>query len=224
MNRFMIPLLLSLSLLPRLAETALPVEEVGPNLVANQTSAVNNTITAIESVIQSGYMLLELTALGELVLNGASWADDLTRLQEIVQLSQTLAWDLSSVEAQFTALFALEGAPVTSVALAQRATEIRIVITQSYGYAMRAQTLMTSALHTVTHMLALLEAVGSLIGNLQGNQTLGQTQLKLTQLLAEQAVITGTFQRAQTVDAMTQPLMQESLRRINEHMMVDHPR
>jgi hypothetical protein len=223
-NRFIVPLLLSLSLLPRLAEAAIPVEEVGPNLVANQTSAVNNTITAIESVIQSGYMLLELTALGELVLDGASWADDLARLQEVVHLSQTLAWDLSSVEAQFTALFALEGAPVTSVALAQRATEIRIVITQSYGYAMRAQTLMTSALRTVTHMLALLEAVGALIGNLQGHQTLGQTQLKLTQLLAEQAVITSTFQRAQTVDAMTQPLMQESLKRINEHMMADHPR
>jgi hypothetical protein len=223
-NRFMILLLLSLSLLPMVAEAALPVEEVGPNLVANQTSAVNNTITAIESVIQSGYMLLELTALGELVLNGASWMDDLARLEEIVHLSHTLAWDLSSVEAQFTALFALEGAPVTSVALAQRASEIRIIITQSYGYAMRAQTLMTSALHTVTHMLALLEAVGALIGNLQGHQTLGQTQLKLTQLLAEQAVITSTFQRAQTVDAMTQPLMQESLRRINEHMMADHPR
>ena len=217
-------LLLSLSLLPRLAETAILVEEVGLNLVANQTSAVNNTITAIESVIQSGYMLLELTALGELVLNGASWADDLVRLKEIVHLSQTLAWDLSSVEAQFTTLFALEGAPPTSVALAQRASEIRIIITQSYGYAMRTQTLMTSALHTVTHMLALLEAVGALIGNLQGNQTLGQTQLKLTQLLAEQEVITSTFQRAQTVDAMTQPLMQESLRRINENMMADHPR
>jgi hypothetical protein len=220
----MVLLLLSLSLLPRLAEAAIPVEEVGPNLVANQTSAVNNTITAIESVIQSGYMLLELTALGELVLNGASWADDLVRLQEIVHLSQTLAWDLSRVEAQFTALFALEGAPVTSVALAQRAAEIRAVITQSYGYAMRAQTLMTSTLRTVTHMLALLEAVGALIGNLQGNQTLGQTQLKLTQLLAEQEVLTATFQRAQTVDAMTLPLMQESLRRINEQMMADHPR
>ena len=83
---------------------------------------------------------------------------------------------------------------------------------------------MMSALHTVTHMLALLEAVGGLIGNLQGNQTLGQTQLKLTQLLAEQEVITSTFQRAQTVDAMSQPLLQESLRRINEAMMADHPR
>jgi len=220
----MIPMLLSLMLLAPLAEGALSVVEVGPNLVANQTSAVQNTITAIEAVIQSGYMLLELTALGELVLQGASWADDLARLQEILHLSQTLAWDLSRVEAQFAALFALEGAPLTSVALAQRASEIRLVITQSYGYAMRAQTLMMSALHTVTHMLALLEAVGGLIGNLQGNQTLGQTQLKLTQLLAEQEVITSTFQRAQTVDAMSQPLLQESLRRINEAMMADHPR
>lgn len=221
-----LPLLCCMALvsLSRRSEAAIDVVEVGANLAANQTSAVQNTITAIESVLQSGYMLIELTALGELVLNGASWGNDLARLEEILALSQALAWDLASVDTQIRGLFSVEAAPITAVGLAEHGAAVRMAVSQAYSYAMQAQTLMTSGVRTVSHMLALLEALGGIIGNLQGRQTVGQMHLKLSQLLAEQEIITATYQRAKTVDGLAGPVLQQGLRNINQRMMADHPR
>jgi hypothetical protein len=89
---------------------------------------------------------------------------------------------------------------------------------------MRTQVLIQTALRTVEHMMALIGRVASFIGNMQGNQTLNEGSGKLAQLLTEQKVTTTAIQRAQSVEALQTPLAVESLRRINEQFMSDHPR
>jgi conjugal transfer/entry exclusion protein len=209
-------LLLPLASAPNAEAAAIPVVEVGAQLV-------QSTITAVQSVIQVANQVLELTPLDDMVLDGA-WVEDMRQLEEVVAMGSHLAWDLASLDAQITALFALEAAPTTAEGLNAHMAEIRGVIVQSYSYAMRTQVLIQTALRTVGHLLALVDRVLVFIGNMQANQTLTEQHGKLAQLLTEQKVTTTALQRAQSVEALQTPVIIESLRRINEARMADHPR
>jgi hypothetical protein len=216
-------MLISLACLPGRSEAAIFVEEVGAQLVHTAHISVQSTITAVQSINQVLNQILELTGIEGLVLDGG-WVGDVQAIGEIIALGQVLVWDLASLEAQIEALFGLEGAPNTAVALNERMSEIRVIIFQSYSYAMRAQVLMQTAFRTVQHLVALVERIGEFIGNMQANQTLAEKQAQMVQILSEQKVTTAALHRAQATEALQGPMVIESLRKINEAMMVDHPR
>jgi hypothetical protein len=73
-------------------------------------------------------------------------------------------------------------------------------------------------------MLAFVDRVREFIGNMTANQNLAEHEGKLSQLLTEQKVTTTALQRAQSTEALQTPMAIESLRRINEAVMADHPR
>ena len=67
-------------------------------------------------------------------------------LADIVRQAEGLSYDIASLQAQIDALFDLDTAPASTSELQVRLAEIRRVRSQCYSYAMRLQTLLTTAL------------------------------------------------------------------------------
>ena len=200
---------------PQRVQAQLPVTDVG-NLLAN-------TAQLAQAVLMVANMVLELTPLGEIVL-GDEFSGDLESLGTIIQEAQGLSYDVASLNSQITTLFDLGTAPGTSRDLQQRLVAIRKVVWESYVYAIRTQTLVRTALSTVRHLTRLLAAIGDLAGNMAANQTLIQLEEKLNQSLATLQVQTAAYERAQSVERLTEPLVDASMDKIRDAMMADWPR
>ena len=169
-----------------------------------------------------GNQILELTGLDEIAL-GDEYAAELAALGAIIEEAQALGYDLGSLQFQVTTLFSLDTAPDSAQGLKERLAEMRRVVVASYVYAMRTQTLLRTTLSTVRHLTRLVSLIGGLLGNMQSNQTLAQMEGTLTKKLTELQVQTVAYQRAQSVERLTEPLTIESIHRINEAIMADHP-
>ena len=63
-----------------------------------------------------------------------------------------------------------------------RSVEIRRHISLGYSYAVRTQTLIQTAIRTVTQLMRLYEQIEAILGNLSGQQNLSQHLTKLVQL------------------------------------------
>jgi conjugal transfer/entry exclusion protein len=190
--------------------------------VIDISNLLQNTVQAVQSVLMVANMVLELTPLGEIVLSD-TFGSDLDELAGIVREAQGMSYDLNSLNAQITTLFDLSTAPSTSRALQQRLAAIRQVVVDSYVYALRTQTLIRTALNTVQHLTRLVAAIEHFAGNMAANQTLTQLDSKLTQTLTQLQVQTAAYERAQSVERLTEPLIIESLQRINKAGMEDYP-
>ena len=180
-------------------------------------------LTAIATAETVANQILDLTPLDEIItLQGI--LDDLALLADIVAQAEGLSYDIASLRAQIAALFDLDTAPASTSELQVRLAEIRRVRSQCYSYAMRLQTLLTTALRTIEHLTALLTSMSAFLGAKQGMQTLVQVNMTISKTLTIQATQTAAFQRAESVDTMEELLTIESLHRINEATMADWPR
>jgi conjugal transfer/entry exclusion protein len=190
--------------------------------VIDAANLVQNVVTAVQTVFMVANQILELTGLDEIVL-GDDFQSDLEALGTIVQEARGLSYDMSSLQAQVTILFSLDSAPNSAHELRERLAAIRRVVFDSYLYALRTQTLLKTTLSTVRHLTRLVSAIGAFVGNMQGNQTMAQMESTLSETLARLQVHTAAYERAQSVERLTEPLTMESLHRINDAIMVDHP-
>jgi hypothetical protein len=93
----------------------------------------------------------------------------------------------------------------------------------AYSYAARVQTLLQTAIRTVDHLQGLLDTLGQLVGNMQGNQTHAQITTVATKHLANLDVQIASFHRAQTVDKLSDALIVESIAKIQAKRMEDWP-
>jgi len=190
--------------------------------VIDAANLVQNVVTAVQTVFMVANQILELTGLDEIVL-GDDFQSDLEALGTIVQEARGLSYDMSSLQAQVTILFSLDSAPNSAHELRERLAAIRRVVFDSYLSALRTQTLLKTTLSTVRHLTRLVSAIGAFVGNMQGNQTMAQMESTLSETLARLQVQTAAYERAQSVERLTEPLTMESLHRINDAIMVDHP-
>jgi conjugal transfer/entry exclusion protein len=190
--------------------------------VFDAANLVQNLVTAIQTVIIVANQVLELTGLDEIVL-GDDFSGDMEALGAIVREAEGLSYDVGSLQAQIQTLFSLDTAPDNTTELQQRLREIRRVVFQSYSYAMRTQTLFATTLRTVQRLTRLIAMVGDFVGNMQANQTLNQVNATVTEQLAKLQVQTAAYERAQSVERLTETLTIESLHRINEQLMSDYP-
>jgi hypothetical protein len=186
-------------------------------------TAVQSTISAAEAVIHTAKWVIEQTPLGELAM-ADEWFEDMRQLDALVQEAQALGYDIDALSALINATFSLESAPDNTTDFWMRQREIRQHISLGYTYAMRTQTLIQTAMRTVSHALSIYRQIETLLGNLSGQQNLAQAQSKLVQLATEAKVTTTAFQRAQSLERINDPLILESLDRINENIMSTHPR
>ena len=122
-------------------------------------TAFQTTATAINTAEIIANQVLDLTALEAWALDAGTWAADLQQIQALVLQAEGLAWDVESLDAQITALFGLEGAPMTSLEFRDRQQEIRHYMYLSWSYAMRTQTLVQTLLSTVDHLLGIYETL-----------------------------------------------------------------
>jgi conjugal transfer/entry exclusion protein len=193
------------------------------NFLQNVVTAAESTITAIESVLQTANQVLELTPVDEVIVGG-QMAEDMAALAEIVTAAELIWYDVHSVDAQIMALFGLDNAPATRDGLDERVLEIKQFYHRTLTFAMRTQTLIKTLLRTAEHVRRLIESLGDLVGNMQGNQTLIQTNATMSQTLAVMEAQQAAWQRADTVQRLSQGVILESLRRIDESRWESWPR
>jgi D-serine deaminase-like pyridoxal phosphate-dependent protein len=157
----------------------IPVTEIGANLYHNTVTAGQSILTAIATAETVANQILDLTPVDEVItLQGVT--ADLAALADMLGQVEGLSADVQSLEAQITALFDLDTAPASTSALQARLAEIRRVRSQCYTYAMKLQTLMTTAVRTIDHLTALLTSVSTFLGAKQGIQTLVQVNATMS--------------------------------------------
>jgi len=141
-------------------------------------------------ILSVGNQILELTGLDEIVV-GDDFQADMDSLGEVVSAARDLSYDVASLQIQLTTVFQLSTVPRSASALQIRLRTIRQVVYDNYVYALRTQTLLTTAERTVQHLKRLIAAVGDLIGNEQSNQTLIQVEHTISATLEKMHVQTA---------------------------------
>jgi conjugal transfer/entry exclusion protein len=190
--------------------------------VFDASNLVQNVITAVQAVFIVANQLLELTGVEALALDD-DYSEMLDQLGEIVTEARGLSNDLASLQSQVTTLFHLSNVPRGTSAYRERMHEIRQVIFECYITALRTQTLITTLKSAVGHMKRLLGAVGELVGNMQGNQTLIQVEETISGTLAKLQAQSAAYERAQSAERLADNMTIEALHKINEAVMADHP-
>lgn len=209
-------------LLPTIAQGQIPVTDAG-NFFVNTTTSIQSVITAANSVLTVANQVLDLTPVEEIVI-AQSIAEDAALLAEMIATASAVYVDVQSLQAQIAVLFDLNTAPASTTELSERLLEIRRIRSEAYIYAMRTQTLMATLLRTIGHVTTLITQVGTIIGNVQGQQHIVQVNTSINHTLAVLEIQQASFQRAGSLDKMEELLTIASLHRINEATMADWPR
>jgi len=192
------------------------------NLGQNTITAIESVLTTIQTILIEANQILELTPLDDIAVSGGI-AEDMALLGQLVEQAEGLSYDIGSLQAQLDSLFNLDTAPDTRDGLTERLAEIKRQKYLAYSYAARVQTLMRTALRTVEHLQGLLDTLGAIVGNMGGNQTVGQFHAVSSKHLANLDVQMASFQRAQTVDKLSEALIIESISKIQARRIEDWP-
>ena len=190
--------------------------------VFDASNLLQNTVQALQAVLMVANQVLELTGLDDIVL-GDDLGADLGQLQELGQDAQGLQADLANIQLHIALLFDLQTAPNSSAALREQLAAIRQLTWQAYVDALRTESLLQSSVSALRHMVRLIEGLGAFLGNQQANQTLAQMESKLTVELIKLRTQTAAFHRAQALDRLERPLIEQSLRNIHDAIMEDYP-
>ena len=209
---------------PRLvsAQAGIPVYDLENHLV-NTVTSIQSVITATQSILLVADSVTNLTSFGSLVITGAAFAEDIGELQGLLEEAEGLAFDIHSLELQISSLLALESAPDSMRALRERLWELRRARSQSYLYALRVQTLINTAKRIAERIVRIVEQLAEMFGNLTGHQNVSEWMGQLTQAQVTHHATVVAFERAETVKGAEEPLVLESVERINDAIMVDWP-
>jgi hypothetical protein len=191
--------------------------------VYDAANHLQNTISAVEAVLQTAHWVTEQLALEGFVVDGGALGADLGILAALVTEAQGLGFDVGALESTILTLFTLETAPQTSFEYRQRQLEIKRSIFEGYSFAMRTQTPIQTALRTVTHITGILEQVSGALGNLSISQTFGQSQAKLQQLLTEAQVSRAAFERAKSLEGAEAGVLLQGMHNLMNNWLADHP-
>jgi conjugal transfer/entry exclusion protein len=213
--------LLALALSVQVAHAQLPVTDAG-NLFQNTITAAQSVLTTIQTVLIELNQILELTPLDDIAVAGGI-AEDMALLGQLAEQAQGLSYDIGSIEAQITVLFALDTAPDTRDGLTERLAQIKQLKYECYSYAAKVQTLLSTVIRTVDHLTGLLDTVAAIVGNMGGNQTAVQAQVVLGKHAANIDIQMSSFQRAKTVDKLSEALILESIEKIQHSRMEEWP-
>lgn len=191
------------------------------NHIANQWTAAQATISAVETVAQTGFWLRDLASYDD---TGVSqMAADLAELDAILQQSQQVLWDIQYLEFQLRTLFDIHSAPDSTYGLNERLWQIRRVRYEQLAQARHIQALQQSAVRTIQDIIVLFERILGFAGEKQALQNMNASMSKLMQLETQQGVQVAAFQQALLTKEQEEPLVQESIHLINQQLMSDWP-
>jgi type IV secretion system protein TrbJ len=211
MRKCLVLSVLVLLMATQAAESQLAVIDPA-NLTQNTISAIQDVVIAIEAVLQTANQVIELTPVEGLVTG--DMGEDMAALGAVIENAEGLSYDVGTLQSQIAELFDLEHPPNTTLGLEERLLAIRQVRWQCYSYAMRTQTLLTTASRTATHLMGLIEALGGVIGNLSVSQRAAEFTSTISKSAANLHVSTTAYARAGSVDKMEELLTAASIRAI----------
>jgi conjugal transfer/entry exclusion protein len=215
--------LIALGVLPMPGDAQVAALVFDPtNYSANLVTSIQAVITAVEAVAQTANMVLELTPLDEIAIAG-DFAETMGVVAALIEEGQGLMGDAQQAQAQIEALFQLDTAPRNLEEFNERVGAIKEVLFESRRYAVRVQTLISSINSAVGHIIRIVELVGGLIGNMQGNQVNAQLLATANLTLATQAAQAAAYQREQVLDKAARSLVVESYRIIEAQRWADWP-
>lgn len=193
------------------------------NHTTNILTSLQTTISAAQSVLQTGYMIVELTGIEE-TLGAAAFLEDLALMSSFLSDARALAWDFQSIQSQVDRLFNPAMARSSSYELAVWQSKTDFTLWEVYSYATATQSLIATIHHTIDHMRSFINRIGVLLGNRQALQSINEAQAKLVQAQEKQAIMDAAFQRAESYQRMQEPFVNQSLSLINEAVYATLPR
>lgn len=183
-----------------------PTFEVSPMQESTFVTSVQTTVSAIEDVIQSAYMLLDLSPMEEITLS-AEFMTTMALLAELGAEGQLLMQDIERATADFEVLFGLEVLPSTPSELQTRINETTAYLWQARRYAVRTQSLINHITGAVAHVTRIVELMRILLGNMQGQQLQVQLLAQANQTLATQTLQQAAAQRIETLEGAQRDLI-----------------
>lgn len=213
---------LVLCTLPGLVHGQLAVIDAA-NLKSNTMTSLQTTISAIESVLQTGYMLMELEPFSDIVLDG-TFGEDLAELDGILGEVSGILFDLRTIQLQAQRLFSLESAPDSTRLLRERLLDIRIERAKALARARDIQTLPVRITNVIKRIERLWARILEVIGAKQTGQQLQSMTQQLTHISAQTQVIQAAYNQAILTDASERPMVEQAISLINEQIMVDWPK
>jgi hypothetical protein len=175
-----------------------------------------------QTVVSLAQEALELLPVDAVVIIDTI-STDISTLNVIIQEGSQIGMDIASLQAQLNSLFDLNTAPVTASELAIRVNQIRGLIWQARSYAMRVNTLVQTFQNTLRHIDILANTIAELAGNKQNLQVLNQKAASLVYVQTVQTTGQAAYYQSELYDRQLQLLIEESNRRITEHMWRDYP-
>lgn len=180
------------------AAAQIPVTDAG-NATINTVTSIQSTISAIEDVLQSAYMLLELTPLDEIALS-TEFVETMAQLGEIAAEGAALMKDAQGAAADFEAIFDIRHVDPTPQGISVFMATSNRHIWEARRYAVRTQSLINHVSGAVSHVTRLVQLIGALTGNMQGNQLQTQLLAQANQTLQTQAVQQAAEQRVKVLE------------------------
>jgi conjugal transfer/entry exclusion protein len=188
-------------------------------LVFDPTNWSANMAQVAQSILIVANQILDLTAIGEIVIA----ADDVGELAGIIEEASALKYDFVQLHNQVVVLFDLNTAPDTRTGLDARLQEMKSLMYDIRVYAIKTQSLVGTIQRTIAHMNSLVSRIEGFVGNLQSQQTIAQMETTVSKTLALIEVQQAAYQRSDTVDKLSEALVIESINRINQKRIADWP-
>lgn len=185
------------------------------NFTQTSISAIQNTISAVEAVLQTANQVLELTPVDDIVLS-QGFLNAASQVSAIVEEGFALAYDLESLQEQIANFFDPNNAPATPQALHLRIGSMHEIMHASRVYAARTQTLLNTVTGIMEHIARLVEMIGILTGNMSSNQTIIQLLAVQNHQSAVQTALHASSQRNETLEKLYKAIILEGLIHIED--------
>ena len=142
----------------------------------------------------------------------------------IANEARILMWDLQTIETQMALLFGLDTAPSNTTELQIRLAEIRRATQEYLTMARRVQTIERSGTDAVRRLMNIWGRVMNIAGNKEGSQQVQEALVQLQQQSVQHSAAVTAYQQAVLMDKQAEPLLEESVQRINVELLADWPR
>lgn len=180
----------------------------------------NTTISAAEAVTNTAKWILEQLGLPSFVITEGQYFEHLATLKALIEAGGQVGFDVHQLQAQLR-LFGLDTAPGTSLAYADQMGEMRGLTNQAFCYARQTQAMVATTLRLIRDVSVLAQHMVAAVGGKQMQQTIAQHQAELVALQSELRLQQAAYQNAQSIDQLTETVIDQSSRNISRSIWAD---
>ena len=187
--------------------------------LTHTVTAFQQTLNTAEAIFQSLRWIEEMTSLETLGI-----AYEVAAINAALDQTYVVLWDIQTLDGTIRALFALEGAPTSTLALQERLWQIRRWKHEVQTAARRVQTLPIMVVRTLQDLKILWDRILAIFGNKQGQQQIQAMLVQLNRTQARAEISMAAYQQAMLTTEAEDTLIEEALQNINAELFADMPR